>query len=76
VVAGVIRAQGPVSASACYFTGGFGALTLGRTYDVSHDGRRFLMIKQGDPGNQTSAPQQIIVVQNWIEELKRLVPLD
>jgi serine/threonine-protein kinase len=57
-----------------YFTGGFGSLTLGRTYDVSPDGRRFLMIKQGDAGSQTSAPPQIIVVQNWLEELKRLVP--
>ncbi len=59
-----------------YFTGGLGAVTLGRTYDVSPDGRRFLMIKQGDAGNQTAAPQQIIVVQNWDEELRRLVPVD
>jgi hypothetical protein len=37
-----------------------------RNYDISPDGRRFLMIKQaGDP---TSAPPQIIVVQNWHEE--------
>ena len=42
-----------------------------RTYDVSPDGRRFLMIKQA--ANEATAPQ-IIVVQHWLEELKRLVP--
>jgi eukaryotic-like serine/threonine-protein kinase len=40
------------------------------TYDVSPDGKRFLMVKQ--PANQASP--QIVVVQNWQEELKRLVP--
>jgi serine/threonine-protein kinase len=44
----------------------------GRTYDVSPNDRRFLMIKQGSD-NQV-APPQIVVVQNWLEELKRLVP--
>ena len=43
-----------------------------RNYDVSADGQRFLMVKQ--PANQAAAPQ-IIVVQNWFEELKRLVPV-
>ena len=43
-----------------------------RNYDVSPDGKRFLMVKQ--PANQAAAPQ-IIVVQNWFEELKRLVPV-
>jgi serine/threonine-protein kinase len=41
-----------------------------RTYEVSADGKRFLMVKQ--PANQ--AAPQIVVVQNWTEELKRLVP--
>ena len=45
----------------------------GRTYDVSPDGQRFLMIKAGG-ANQ--APPQIVVVQNWLEELKRLVPVN
>jgi serine/threonine protein kinase len=40
-----------------------------RTYDVSTDGKKFLMVKQ--PANQV-APQ-IVVVQNWVDELKRLV---
>ena len=41
-------------------------------YDVSPDGQRFLMIK---PGQETSsAATQIVIVQNWFEELKRRVP--
>jgi Tol biopolymer transport system component len=40
-------------------------------YDVSPDGQRFLMIK---PTDAVQAPSQIVVVQNWFEELKRRVP--
>jgi eukaryotic-like serine/threonine-protein kinase len=44
-----------------------------RTYDVSPDGQRFLMIKA--PGTDASAaPPALIVVQHWDEDLKRLVP--
>src|SRR5262249_30647357 len=44
-----------------------------RTFDVGVDGKRFLMIK---PDSRDAAPQsqKVIVVQNWQEELKRLVP--
>ena len=48
--------------------------TNGRTYDITPDGQRFLMIKQGG-ANQNVVPPSLIVVQNWVEELKRLVPL-
>ncbi|MDO8681665.1 MAG: protein kinase [Acidobacteriota bacterium] len=41
-----------------------------RSYDVSADGKRFLMI-QRDPA---SVPRQLNVILNWPEELKRLVP--
>ena len=41
-------------------------------YDVSPDGQRFLMLKHAEEQQNTS---QIIVVQNWIEELKQKVPL-
>jgi len=44
---------------------------LGVAYDVSSDGQRFLMVEEGE---QFSAATQINVVQNWTEELKRLVP--
>ena len=44
-----------------------------RTYDVSPDGQRFLMIKA--PGSDQGATlPSVIVVQHWDEELKRLVP--
>ena len=45
----------------------------GRSYDISPDGQRFLMIK-GDGVDGAAAPASIIVVQHWLEELKRLVP--
>jgi hypothetical protein len=31
------------------------------------------MIKEGDT-NEPSTPREIVVVQNWLEELKRRVP--
>jgi hypothetical protein len=44
-----------------------------RTYDIAADGQRFLMMKA--PGSDaTTAPPQLIVVQHFDEELKRLVP--
>ena len=45
-----------------------------RTYDVSPDGQRFLMIKEGATEGRTRAG--FTVVQNWFEELKRLVPVN
>jgi serine/threonine protein kinase/Tol biopolymer transport system component len=42
-------------------------------YDVSPDGQRFLMIKP-DEQSSSSSPTQIVVVQNWFEELKQKVP--
>ena len=49
-----------------------GAPASGRNYDVSKDGKRFLMVKS-PPIDQSAAPQ-IELVQHWAEELKRLVP--
>lgn len=40
-----------------------------RSYDVSADGQRFLMIK--DAPDEAAG---FVVVQNWDQELKRLVP--
>jgi hypothetical protein len=42
----------------------------GRPYDLARDGR-FLMIKENARDLRSAS---IIVVQNWFEELKRLVP--
>ena len=47
---------------------------VGRMYDVSRDGQHFLMIKGSEGDEQAPPPPQIIVVQNWFEELKRLAP--
>jgi len=45
-------------------------------YDVSRDGQRFLVLKAVEGAQQTAPPPQIIVVQDWLEELKRLVPVN
>ena len=50
-----------------YYVGG--AANVGRTYDASPDGQRFLMMKA-----DTNTPTSLVVVLNWFEELKRLVP--
>jgi hypothetical protein len=42
-------------------------------YDVAADGR-FLMIQPTAQSGATPAPGEIVVVQNWDQELKRLVP--
>ena len=42
-------------------------------YDVGPDGQRFVMIEEGEPA---PAPTELVLVQNWAEELKRLVPMD
>jgi serine/threonine-protein kinase len=44
-----------------------------RTYDVAPDGNRFLMIQERSDSSGASGPA-IVVVQNWVEEVKRLVP--
>jgi eukaryotic-like serine/threonine-protein kinase len=42
----------------------------GRSYDIHPDGQRFLMV-----GEASSADRQIILVENWFDELQRLVPV-
>jgi serine/threonine-protein kinase len=44
----------------------------GRRYDVSPDGRRFLLIKSNADDDLASVG--MVVVVNWLEELKRLLP--
>jgi hypothetical protein len=49
---------------------------LGRTYDVSSDGQRFLMIKSAAADRAAGdALPNIVVVLNWLEELKQRVPV-
>ena len=50
---------------------GSGSAITSRTYDVSPDGLRFLMIRIRNENRQSN----LIVVQNWSEELKARVPV-
>jgi serine/threonine-protein kinase len=51
---------------------GYGGSTPVRAYDLSPDGQRFLMVKNEE---RESVPvTEMILVQNWFEELKRLEP--
>jgi hypothetical protein len=40
--------------------------------DTSLDGKRFLMAKLGD--RKAQPVTEVILVQNWLEEVKRLAP--
>jgi len=64
-----------VGAPALVFKGDYVAPQTGRAYDVSPDGRRFLMLKNA-PAETAEPPRQLVVVQNWAEELERLVPAE
>jgi hypothetical protein len=44
-----------------------------RSYDVSADGQRFLMLKELAAGRTSSEAPTITVVVNWVEELKARV---
>jgi Tol biopolymer transport system component len=46
---------------------------VGRSYDIAPDGR-FLLIRGVQPEIASSSAAEMIVVLNWLEELKRLVP--
>ena len=46
---------------------------LGRTYDVSSDGQRFLMIKDAAAVGSAPPPSMVVVL-NWSDELKTRVP--
>ena len=53
--------------------GNYSLALSGRPYDISLDGERFLMTKVGG-GSESTPASSFVVVQNWTEELKRLVP--
>ena len=44
-------------------------------YDVASDGR-FLMIKQLEASDGGQTQPEIVIVENWFEELERLVPVE
>jgi len=51
---------------------GYGTNIPNRGWDISPDGQRFLMVKVDERKSQPVT--EMILVQNWFEELKRLVP--
>ena len=42
-------------------------------YDVSPDGKRFLMVKRGGPEAASGQDQQLHFVLEWFEEVRRRV---
>jgi serine/threonine-protein kinase len=48
--------------------------TGGSAWDISPDGKRFLMIKEA-ASTSKEAPRKINIVLNWFEELKQRVPV-
>ena len=53
------------------FEGRYGASANIRGYDVAPDGRRFLMVQQED--RPPMRVTDMIIVQNWVEELRQKV---
>ena len=55
------------------FSGEYFEESRGRTYDITPDGERFIMVKYG---RETSDSEhgEIVTVLNWTEELERLLP--
>jgi hypothetical protein len=51
---------------------GYGVNQPIREWDISPDGKRFLMVKLEERKPQPVT--EMILIQNWFEELKRLVP--
>jgi serine/threonine-protein kinase len=52
-----------------YFSAG-----TGRSYDVSRDGQKFLMIKDAT-ANSSNPPPSMVIVLNWVDELKTKLPM-
>jgi hypothetical protein len=63
----VWRSSPPAQALPARYYDGTGL--MGRTFDISPNGHRFLMITERGR-DQTGTSPQIVVVQNWTEELK------
>ena len=57
------------------FDGPYWFAAPGRGYDITPDGKRFLIIK-AQSVNEDAAPSRITVVLNWFQELTERVPVD
>jgi len=68
-----LRPTFTVGAPRQLFEGRYGATAGIRSYDVTADGRRFLMVQQKE--RPAVAAAEMILVQNWLEEVKARVPV-
>ena len=50
------------------------AAAIGRQYDISPDGQRFLVIQPAPMGDDSSGTVSLRIVLNWFEELKERAP--
>ena len=77
VMAVPVETSGPFSwGNAAKLFGGV-PFTVGvvfRGFDVSENGRRFLMLKEQSEASAKTPPPRIVVALNWIEELRARVP--
>jgi len=72
VVSVTLKPTFSASAPRLLFEGRYGASAGIRAYDVTADGRRFLMVQQKE--RPPVAAADMVLVQNWLEELKARVP--
>jgi predicted Ser/Thr protein kinase len=49
---------------------------LGPSYSVTPDGSRFVLNRPDDELDEDAAPLEIVVVENWFEELKQRIPTE
>lgn len=68
-----LRPTFTVGAPRQLFEGRYGASAGIRSYDVTADGRRFLMVQQKE--RPAVAAAEMILVQNWLEEVKARAPV-
>ena len=51
-------------------------ILIGPLWDITPDGEQFVMVQPATEGGNETALNQINIVLNWFEELKRLVPVN
>ena len=69
---------GPLASSLRFFTPDTRLNTFFRSFDISPDGQRFLMMKdaRSTDDDPYAGLAQMIVVQNWFQELNARVPVE
>ena len=54
------------------FAGIYRMSNTATAYDIHPDGKRFIMVSEPEDAQTSQSPQQVDVVLNWFEELKRV----